>query len=310
MSLLLPFVFLFGIPQVSVGDCSSGHLAPRALSSRCKLPCILVSTSLPSCCPLFWLLAGHTGCLHSLILGSSVVLFCCQEDASPQGWRVGRGRVTALGLLISLQSLPIVLAASGVWVSCGPAVLAMPSLIMLLFRAFVPGWCWKGVRGLTPISRASSHQLCSATLHGAQSLKHHQKIIKREREAAHSFPLPTNSNGAGVMGSHQHWGSRRAGGPGSAIWPLDSCSLGGSWEGLPAPVGVTSSEVWALSSWSWQALGLLWPLRRSLCPCVEQGREFCQLCFSRGSLNPFCLCHLLGATLSSGQKWPCHTGNL
>lgn len=63
MSLLLPFLFLFGISQVLVG-----HALPQGcLEQQCKLcSCILVGTCLPSCCP-FGLSPGWTHRMSPLL---------------------------------------------------------------------------------------------------------------------------------------------------------------------------------------------------------------------------------------------------
>lgn len=146
--------------------------------------------------------------VHSLILVSLVVLLCHPEDASPQGWSVGRGRVTALGLLISLRSLP-----ESSWLpvgsGCRGALLSWPrppESCSCSEPSFLGG-VGRGVVGLTPISRAGSHQTLLSNSSRSSVFKTSSKNHQERERQPRSFPLPTNSNGAGVMGSHQRSGA-------------------------------------------------------------------------------------------------------
>lgn len=85
-----------------------------------------------------------------------------------------------------------------------PGCREVPSLILLSFGALIAGQRWSWVRGLTPISRAGSHHTLLSNSSRSSVFKTSSKNHQEGERQARSFPLPTNSNGAGIMDSHQH----------------------------------------------------------------------------------------------------------
>lgn len=175
-------------------DCSlSLFLPPCAGSWRCVQD-ISVLLSLPQ--PHGALLLAGRGCflpglawwwglLASLLRGEPSRLL--QKPSSP----------------LSLVTRPLVVSGCCL-APARPGCREVPSLILLSFGALIAGQRWSWVRGLTPISRAGSHRTLLSNSSRSSVFKTSSKNHQEGERQARSFPLPTNSNGAGIMDSHQH----------------------------------------------------------------------------------------------------------
>lgn len=191
------------------------------------------AASLPLLCPRW---APQRGCSLSLFLPPCAGSWRCVQDISvllslpqPHGALLLAGRGCFLpglawwwwGLLASLlrgepsrllhkPSSPLslvtrLLVVSGCCLAPSrPGCREVPSLILLSFGALIAGQRWSWVRGLTPISRAGSHRTLLSNSSRSSVFKTSSKNHQEGERQARSFPLPTNSNGAGIMDSHQH----------------------------------------------------------------------------------------------------------
>lgn len=104
---------------------------------------------------------------------------------------------------LSLVTRPLVVSGCCL-APARPGCREVPSLILLSFGALIAGQRWSWVRGLTPISRAGSHRTLLSNSSRSSVFKTSSKNHQEGERQARSFPLPTNSNGAGIMDSHQH----------------------------------------------------------------------------------------------------------
>lgn len=165
----------------------------------------------------------------------------------PPAQRAGQGSSTTSLRWLQMSSGPLSLVTQllvGSQCHAAPAragCCAVPSLILPSFGALVSGQRWSWVRGLTPISRAGSHRTLLSNSSRSSVFKTSSKNHQERERQARSFPLPTNSNGAGVMDSHQracrrHGPGMGSSGPGVAPLPQE----------LPAPGGAASSRTLAL----------------------------------------------------------------
>lgn len=163
-----------------------------------------------------------------------------------------------------------------------PGCCEVPSLILLSFGALIAGQRWSWVRGLTPISRAGSHHTLLSNSSRSSVFKTSSKNHQEGERQARSFPLPTNSNGAGIMDSHQHAcrqpPARERGsafGPGPAL-PLPR----GSGEGLPEPAGPAAPGPYPAAGAGKCCGAAVRPV-----PCTWR-RARCQICTNRGRATP------------------------